>query len=65
MELLIIALVIAGIVWIVWKVMAGVRSSRRAELDDAWRVVLSDPDYVSRRQHEERKLDESRARRRA
>jgi hypothetical protein len=60
MELLIIGLVIAAIIWIVWKFMAGVRSSRRAELDDAWRVVLSDPDYPKRRQHEERKLAERR-----
>ena len=35
---------------------------KNAALDDAWRTVLSDPDYAQRRQHEERKLYEARNR---
>jgi hypothetical protein len=34
-----------------------------AALDDAWRTVLSDPDYERRRRHEEHKLNEARGRR--
>jgi hypothetical protein len=63
MELIIIVLVVAGIVWVVWKVRADMRESEEADLDRAWRVVLDDPNYAHRRRFEERKReDEARAR---
>ena len=31
----------------------------RAALDDAWRLVLNDPDYMNRRRCEERKRDQA------
>jgi hypothetical protein len=63
MELVILFLVVAGIVWIVWKMRASSRASNAADLDQAWRVVLSDPNYLHRRRYEERKReDEARAR---
>jgi tripartite-type tricarboxylate transporter receptor subunit TctC len=62
MELVIILLLICFILWIVWKVRANMRAEKNAALDDAWRTVLSDPDYAQRRQHEERKLYEARNR---
>jgi hypothetical protein len=34
-----------------------------ALLDDAWRTVLSDPNYERRRQQEESKLNQARGRR--
>jgi len=62
MELIIIFLLICFIVWIVWRVRAKIRAQKSAALDDAWRTVLSDPNYPRRRQHEERKLSEARGR---
>lgn len=58
MELIIILIVIVGIVWAIWKGLANARASRKAALDEAWRVVLSDPNYTNRRHEEERKLAE-------
>ena len=63
MEIVVLFIVVAGIVWIVWKVRADVRASRNADLEHAWRVVLDDPNYAHRRRFEERKReDEARAR---
>ena len=64
MELIIIFSVIGGIILIVWKVRANSRAAKAAALDRAWREVLSDPNYLHRRDHEERKLKD-RARRMA
>lgn len=62
MEVVIIFSTIAGITWIIWKVVANSRAAKAAALDRAWREVLSDPNYLQRRDQEERKLEE-RARR--
>jgi len=63
MELIIIAGIIVFIVWIIWKVRASNRASRKAALDQAWHVVLSDPNYLQRRRYEERmREDETQAR---
>jgi len=58
MEIVIIFSIIAGIIWIIWKVRANSRAAKAAALDRAWREVLSDPNYLQRRDHEERKLEE-------
>jgi hypothetical protein len=58
MELLIILLVIVGIVWIISRIWSNARAHRRAELNAAWRTVLSDPDYIRRRHEEEGKQKE-------
>jgi len=56
MEIVIILALIVGIVWSIIKMFANDRAWRRAELDKAWRKVLSDPNYSARRVEEERKL---------
>ena len=58
MELLIILLVIVGIVWVISRIWSNARADRRAELNAAWRTVLSDPNYTRRRHEEERKQKE-------
>jgi hypothetical protein len=55
MEFLIIFSAIAGIILIIWKIRANSRAAKAASLDRAWREVLSDPNYLHRRDHEERK----------
>ena len=63
MELVILIFVVACIIWIVWKMRASTRASHDAAVDQAWRVVLNDPNYLHRRRYEERKReDEARAR---
>ena len=57
MEIVIIFILIALVLWIVSRVMAKNRAAKDAALDEAWRVVLGDPDYVQRREREERKRD--------
>jgi hypothetical protein len=57
-ELVIIFSTIAGIIWIIWKVRANSRAAKAAVLDRAWREVLSDPNYLQRRDHEERKVND-------
>jgi len=42
MEVIIILFLIACVVWIIWTVQARIRASRKAALDEAWRVVLSE-----------------------
>ena len=56
MELIIIVGLIGGIGLLVSRLLASDRAYRKAELDAAWRLVLSDPDYGRRRLVEERKL---------
>ena len=57
MELIIILLLIGVIGWAIWRARAGIRAEKMAALDAAWRTVLSDPNYESRRQQEEHKLN--------
>ena len=58
MEIVIIFSIIAGITLIIWKVRANSRAAKAAALDRAWREVLSDPNYLQRRDHEERKYED-------
>ena len=53
MELMILLFVILFILWIVWRILSKNRAVREAALDEAWHIVLSDPDYEHRRQEEE------------
>lgn len=59
MEIFIFLIAGGGIVWIVWIVRKANRAREKAVLDNAWRIVLNDPDYVKRRRHEERKRDQA------
>jgi hypothetical protein len=59
MEIIIILLVLSCIVLIVWKVRTHNRALKKAALAQAWREVLTDPDYMNRRRYEERKRDEA------
>lgn len=63
MELIIILLLIGVTGWVIWRARVGIRAEKMAVLDDAWRTVLSDPNYERRRQQEEHKLNEARGRR--
>ena len=63
MELIIILLLIGVVGWVIWRARAGIRAEKMAALDDAWRTVLSDPNYKRRRQQEEHKLNAARGRR--
>jgi hypothetical protein len=56
MELLILLALVVGVVWVVSKVLSNHRAAKEAELSDAWRIVLHDSNYDSRRLQEERKL---------
>jgi hypothetical protein len=56
MELLILLALIVGVVWVVSKILSNQRAAKEAELSDAWRTVLRDSNYDSRRRQEERKL---------
>jgi hypothetical protein len=58
MELFILLLLFALLVWIVWKVRAKIRASDEAALSEAWCVVLDDPNYMRRRLHEEHKHED-------
>ena len=61
MDLIALGLIalVAAIVWIVLKVRAHDRelekAAKKAALDQAWQIVLSDPHYEQRRQFEERR----------
>ena len=59
MEIIIFLLAGGSIVWIVWKARTENRALEKAALDDAWRLVLNDPDYMNRRRCEERKRDQA------
>jgi hypothetical protein len=58
LDLILLFGVAGGTVWIVWKM----RASDEVSLDQAWRLVLDDPNYLDRRHLEERKrvVDEAR-----
>ena len=62
LNLILLLGVAGGGVWIVWKMRANMRASDEAALDQAWRLVLDDPNYLDRRRNEERKrvVDEAR-----
>ena len=51
--------VIVLIPWIVWKMWAREQGlekvTEKAALEEGWRIVLADPHYEQRRQHEEHK----------
>jgi hypothetical protein len=53
MELIVVPLIVACIIWVVWRAWKKSQSSDKARLDEAWRVVLSDPKYMHRRRSEE------------
>ncbi len=53
MEFIVIPFFVACIVWFVWKMRTKSHASEKARLDEAWRVVLSDPKYTHRRRSEE------------
>ena len=53
MELVVIPFIVAYIVWFVWKIRTKASASEKTRLDEAWRVVLSDPKYAHRRRSEE------------
>jgi hypothetical protein len=54
MEFIVIIFIIIGIVWMIWNGRATSRAEKAATLDDAWRIVLADPNYMHRRRYEER-----------
>jgi len=53
MEFIVIPFIVASVVWLVFKVRTKGRASDMARLDEAWRIVLSDPKYTHRRRYEE------------
>lgn len=54
MEFIVIIFIISGIVWMIWTARTSSRAEKLATLDDAWRIVLADPNYMHRRNYEER-----------
>jgi hypothetical protein len=63
MEVILILLLIACVVWFVMRGRRRASQENEATLDRAWRIVLDDPHYHERRALEERKraLDDARA----
>jgi hypothetical protein len=55
MEIVIIVLLFAAVIWIVTKIWHREKDFEEASLAKAWRTVLSDPNYKKRRSLEERK----------
>lgn len=55
LEILIIIFFFGVVVWVAFKLSRSAASSADSVLADAWRVVLSDPNYERRRPLEERK----------
>lgn len=55
LDLIILIGLIGGIVWVVRKMRAAAWASDTAALNEAWRLVLDDPNYLDRRRNEERK----------
>ena len=55
MEIVIIVLFIGCAIWLVMKMWNRENASSEASLANAWRKVLSDPNYNKRRPLEERK----------
>ncbi len=56
-EFFAVPLIIALIVWVVWKVRTKKREEEKDRLDEAWHTVLSDPNYLHRRRYEEYKSE--------
>jgi hypothetical protein len=59
---LIISIVVALIAWVVWTERKSKEALDKDMLDQAWREVLDDPNYMERRHYEERKRVEDQAR---
>jgi len=55
MEIVIIIFLVVCVIWLAMKVRNRAKESDEAVLVNAWRVVLSDPNYKQRRPLEERK----------
>jgi hypothetical protein len=55
MEIVIILLLIASVIWVVMKIWNRERDFGEASLAKAWQIVLSDPNYNKRKPLEERK----------
>jgi hypothetical protein len=55
MEIVIIILLVAFVIWVVTKIWNREKDFEEASLVKAWRIVLSDPNYRKRRPVEERK----------
>jgi hypothetical protein len=55
MEIVIIIFLVVCVIWLAMKVWNRAKESDEAALANAWRVVLSDPNYKKRRPLEERK----------
>ena len=62
MELIFLVGLVVAVVWsasIVWKMYAreqrSEKATKKATLEQAWHIVLADPHYEQRRQHEEHK----------
>jgi hypothetical protein len=55
MEIVIIIFLVVSVVWVARKMWNRAKASDEAVLGDAWREVLSDPNYKERRSLEERK----------
>jgi hypothetical protein len=55
MEIVIVLLLIACVIWVANKIWSRERDFQDASLVNAWRTVLSDPNYQKRRTLEERK----------
>jgi len=63
MEFIVIFLMLACIVWLVMKLRAEKKETKKAKLNEAWRTVLNDPEYIHRRRYEERvRAEEEQAR---
>jgi hypothetical protein len=55
MELFILLAMASGAGWAIIWIVRSVKAHKKAILDDAWREVLDDPNYLNRRSYEERK----------
>ena len=55
LEFSILLFVVASILWLAWKWRTQDRASKKATVEQAWRIVLDDPHYEHRRQYEERR----------
>jgi len=63
MEFIVIFSMLACIVWLVMKLRAEKKETKKAKLNEAWRTVLNDPEYIHRRRYEERvRAEEEQAR---
>ena len=63
MELIALGVIVAVVAGLLWRAHAKHRAAKNALLNQAWHVVMEDPDYDHRRRYEERMRDyEERAR---